>query len=86
MPRKPQKQPRLKTIVSGANVRGLFVLVEGKGLTLSYKFWDRNSGKCVLTYYPASGRWLNARQREGQAPDFHAALDAGLHDPPGAPA
>lgn len=75
MPEK--KHPHIKKIIHSAAKRGLFVMKTGSGRDLKYEFWDRKTGKLVLTYYPVSERWLGVG-KEGYAPNHNAALAAAL--------
>lgn len=52
----------LKKVIHAANIRGLYVLPEGSSADFKYQFWDRKTGKWVMTYYPASKRRLTLNQ------------------------
>lgn len=82
--KKGVRPSNLGEVIRTARKNGLFVLVEGEGRKLEYKFWDARTGKWVLTYYPGTQRWLANRQKnaEGHAPDYVAAIEAALRPHP----
>lgn len=71
------KRPHPQKVYQAARDRGLFAMSSGSGRSFKYDFWDATTGKLVLSYYPDSGHWM-AGQRDGNAPDYLAALAAGL--------
>lgn len=69
------KRPHIKKVIHAAARCGLFVLAEGSGKDFRYEFWDKKTGKKVLTYYQASGHWMTP-DKQGRADDYRGALDA----------
>lgn len=67
------KRPYPHKVFYAARKRGLFAMPSGTGRNFKYEFWDKDTGKLVLIYYPDSGHWM-AGQREGKAADYRDAL------------
>ena len=74
MKKKKPGQRVIQDSVAAAKERGLYVLVE-RG---EQKLWDVKTGKWVLTYYPATRRWVALQDREGSAPTLRDAIAAVL--------
>ena len=71
------KRPHIQKVLYNARQRGLFMMASGEGHNFKYEFWNKKSGKLVLTYYQESGRWLSG-QRDGKTANYLEALVAAL--------
>lgn len=62
---------------------GLFILSEGPPDDPTWRIYSRETGACVLSYWPANLRWL-AAGRSGTCACFWEALEraAGMVNPP----
>jgi GNAT superfamily N-acetyltransferase len=52
---------------------GLYVLSEGPGDDPAWRVYERQGGRCVLSFWPLSRRWV-ARGRSGRCRGFRQAL------------
>ena len=72
------KRPHPQKVFHTARKYGLFAMSSGHERDFKYEFWNKATGKWVMSYYPDRGFWTATNNRKGNAQDYRDALIAAL--------